>query len=110
MLWVPSWSSTSCDLDIFVDQPAEPIATSVGTRPARPDIGGGVARGTRTEESLVTLIVSSAVDLRPRLESSVSPRAERLSAEPAQGLVGAGVPGTALAHQEHCLFARFQLG
>jgi hypothetical protein len=27
-LWVPNWSSISCDLGIFVDQPAEPIATS----------------------------------------------------------------------------------
>jgi hypothetical protein len=27
-LWVPNWSSTSCDLGIFVYQPAEQIATS----------------------------------------------------------------------------------
>ena len=27
-LWVPNWSSTSCDLGIFVDQSAEPIAAS----------------------------------------------------------------------------------
>ena len=27
-LWVPNWSSMSCDLGVFVDQPAEPIATS----------------------------------------------------------------------------------
>ncbi len=27
-VWVTNWSSTSCDLGIFVDQPAEPIATS----------------------------------------------------------------------------------
>jgi hypothetical protein len=27
-VWVPNWSSTSCDLDIFVNQPAEQIATS----------------------------------------------------------------------------------
>ena len=27
-VWVSSWSSTLCDLGIFVDQPAEPVATS----------------------------------------------------------------------------------
>jgi hypothetical protein len=27
-LWVPNWSSTSCDLGVFVYQPIEPIATS----------------------------------------------------------------------------------
>jgi hypothetical protein len=27
-LWVPNWSSTLCDLGIFVDQAAESIATS----------------------------------------------------------------------------------
>jgi len=27
-LWVPNWSSTSCDLGVFVDQSTEPIATS----------------------------------------------------------------------------------
>jgi hypothetical protein len=27
-VWVPNWSSTSCDLGIFVYQPAEQIATS----------------------------------------------------------------------------------
>jgi hypothetical protein len=27
-LWVPNWSSTSCDLGIFVDQPAESVAAS----------------------------------------------------------------------------------
>jgi hypothetical protein len=27
-LWVPNWSSTSCDLGVFVYQPAEQIATS----------------------------------------------------------------------------------
>ncbi|MCA1835363.1 MAG: hypothetical protein LC721_03085 [Actinobacteria bacterium] len=27
-LWVPNWSSTSCDLGIFVDQSTEPIVTS----------------------------------------------------------------------------------
>jgi hypothetical protein len=27
-VWVPNWSSTSCDLGIFVNQPAEQIATS----------------------------------------------------------------------------------
>jgi hypothetical protein len=26
-LWVPNWSSVSCDLGIFVDQPAESVAT-----------------------------------------------------------------------------------
>jgi putative transposase len=28
IVWVPNWSSTSCDLGVFVYQPAEPIATS----------------------------------------------------------------------------------
>jgi hypothetical protein len=28
-LWVPNWSSASCDLGIFVDQSTEPIATSM---------------------------------------------------------------------------------
>jgi hypothetical protein len=28
ILWVPNWSSTSCDLGVFVYQPAEQIATS----------------------------------------------------------------------------------
>jgi hypothetical protein len=28
IVWVPNWSSTSCDLGVFVDQPAEQIATS----------------------------------------------------------------------------------
>jgi hypothetical protein len=27
-LWVPNWSSMSCDLGIFVDQPTEPVTTS----------------------------------------------------------------------------------
>jgi hypothetical protein len=27
-LWVPNWSSTLCDLGMFVDQSPEPIATS----------------------------------------------------------------------------------
>jgi hypothetical protein len=27
-LWMPNWSSTSCDLGIFVNQSTEPIATS----------------------------------------------------------------------------------
>src|SRR5438105_6981555 len=27
-LWVPNWSPTSCDLGIFVDQPAKPIVAS----------------------------------------------------------------------------------
>ena len=27
-LWVPNWSSTSCDPGVFVDQAAEPIAAS----------------------------------------------------------------------------------
>jgi len=27
-LWVPNWSSASCDLGVLVYQPAEPIATS----------------------------------------------------------------------------------
>jgi hypothetical protein len=27
ILWVPSWSSTSCDLGVFVYQTAEQIAT-----------------------------------------------------------------------------------
>ena len=27
-LWVPNWSSTSCDLGVFVYQPAEQVATS----------------------------------------------------------------------------------
>jgi len=30
-LWVPNWSSTSGDLGVFVDQPAEPVATSQAT-------------------------------------------------------------------------------
>jgi hypothetical protein len=28
MVWVPNWSSPSCDLGIFVDQPAEPVEAS----------------------------------------------------------------------------------
>jgi uncharacterized membrane protein len=28
VLWVPNWSSTSCDLVVFVYQAAEPVATS----------------------------------------------------------------------------------
>jgi hypothetical protein len=27
-VWVPNWSSTSCDLGVFVYQPVEQIATS----------------------------------------------------------------------------------
>jgi hypothetical protein len=27
-LWVPNWSSTSCDLGVFVYQPVEHVATS----------------------------------------------------------------------------------
>jgi hypothetical protein len=27
-LWVPNWSSASCDLGVFMYQPAEQIATS----------------------------------------------------------------------------------
>ncbi len=28
IVWVPNWSSMSCDLGTFMDQPAEPVATS----------------------------------------------------------------------------------
>jgi hypothetical protein len=30
-LWVPNWSSTSCDLGVFVYQPTGQIATSEGS-------------------------------------------------------------------------------
>jgi hypothetical protein len=34
-LWVPNWSSTSCDLGVFVDQSTEPIAASDAKRGRR---------------------------------------------------------------------------
>jgi hypothetical protein len=38
-LWVPNWSSTSCDLGVFVYQPAGQIVTSEGSWDG--DAGGG---------------------------------------------------------------------
>ncbi|MCA1600745.1 MAG: hypothetical protein LC776_03530 [Acidobacteria bacterium] len=31
LVWVPNWSSASCDLGVFVDQPAEPVVTLEAT-------------------------------------------------------------------------------
>ena len=40
LVWVPNWSSASCDLGVFVYQPAEQIATSQVKR-WDGDAGGG---------------------------------------------------------------------
>jgi hypothetical protein len=32
LVWVPNWSSMSCDLGVFVDQSSEPVAASDAER------------------------------------------------------------------------------